>query len=150
MDSAILSATSALIGSLVGGASTLTASWLTQRGQLRAQALVHEAVKREALYAEFIVEASRRQTAAWSHHAETPEVMAILYAAMQRMRLTSSNEIIDAAQNVLRYVVDAYAAPDRSFEELRQRLQNEDDRDLLRTFAETCRVELHALLNVSG
>jgi hypothetical protein len=66
------------------------------------------------------------------------------------MRLTSSNEIIDAAQNVLRYVVDAYAAPDRSFEELRQRLQNEDDRDLLRTFAETCRVELHALLNVSG
>jgi hypothetical protein len=69
---------------------------------------------------------------------------------MQRMRLTSSTEIIDAAQNVLRYVVDAYAAPDRSFEELRQRLQNEDDRDLLRTFAEVCRVELQALLSLSG
>jgi hypothetical protein len=150
MDPAILSATSALVGSLVGGAATLTASWLTQRGQLRAQALVHEAVKREALYAEFIVEASRRLTDAWVHHAETPEVLAVLYSAMQRMRLTSSTEIIDAAQNVLRYVVDAYAAPDRSFEELRQRLQNEDDRDLLRTFAEVCRVELQALLSLSG
>jgi hypothetical protein len=60
MDSAILSATAALFGSLIGGASTLAASWLTQRGQLRAQALIHEAVKREVLYAEFISEASRR------------------------------------------------------------------------------------------
>jgi len=69
MDPAILSATSALFGSLIGGASTLAASWLTQRGQLRVQALVHEAAKREALYAEFICEASKRLTEAWSHHA---------------------------------------------------------------------------------
>lgn len=45
MEPAILSAASALTGSLIGGVSTLTASWLTQRRQFRAQALVHEAVK---------------------------------------------------------------------------------------------------------
>ena len=55
MDSAILSATSALIGSLTGGLSTLVASWLTLRGRVRAQALIQEAAKREALYAEFII-----------------------------------------------------------------------------------------------
>ena len=61
MDTAILSAASALAGSLIGGATTLIASWLTQRGQLRAQALMREAMKRETLYAEFIIEASKRR-----------------------------------------------------------------------------------------
>jgi hypothetical protein len=70
MDTAILSATSALVGSLIGALSTLAASWLTLRGRVRAQALVHEAAKREALYAEFIIEASRRPTDAWAHQAE--------------------------------------------------------------------------------
>ena len=94
MDPAILSATSALVGSLVGGLSTLAASWLTQRGQLRAQTLVHEAVKRETLYAEFIVEASRRLADAWSHQAQGPDVIAGLYGAVHRMRLASSDDVV--------------------------------------------------------
>jgi hypothetical protein len=36
MDPAILSATAALVGSLVGGVSTFAAYWLTQRVQIRA------------------------------------------------------------------------------------------------------------------
>jgi len=79
----------ALFGSLVGGVSTLGASWLTQRSQLGAQALVHEAVKRETRYPEFIIEASRCLTEAWSRQAEDSEVLAGLYAAVQRMRPTS-------------------------------------------------------------
>src|SRR3954449_12363901 len=75
MDPAILSATAGLIGSLVGGVSTFAASWLTQRGQLRMQTLVQQAVKREALYAEFIVEASKRVAEAWSHQAESPDAI---------------------------------------------------------------------------
>jgi hypothetical protein len=61
MDAAILSASYALIGWLIGGVSTLTASWLTQRWQLRVQALAHEAVKRETLYAEFTPPDHRRE-----------------------------------------------------------------------------------------
>ena len=72
MDNAILSAASALIGSLIGGMSTLAASWLSLRGRLRAQALVQEAAKREALYAEFIIEASRRLSEAWSVSGREP------------------------------------------------------------------------------
>src|SRR5271166_3517461 len=107
MDPAILSAASALTGSLIGGVSMLAASWLSQRAQFRAQALVHEAVKRETLYAEFIIEASKRLTEAWSHQAESPEVVAGLYSAIERMRLTSSIEIIRVAELVVRQVIDA-------------------------------------------
>lgn len=145
MDPAILSAASALTGSLIGGVSTLTASWLTQRRQFRAQALVHEAVKRETLYAEFIIEASKRFTEAWSRQAETPEVVAGLYSALERMRLTSSPEVIRVAEEMVRRVLEAYAEGNKTFDELREFVRKEDEFDPLRDFAEVCRIELRAL-----
>ncbi|HXP03538.1 MAG TPA: hypothetical protein VN808_05415 [Stellaceae bacterium] len=145
MDPAILSAASALTGSLIGGVSMLAASWLTQRQQFRAQALVHEAVKRETLYAEFIIEASKRLTEAWSRQAETPEVVAGLYSAVERMRLTSSPEVIRVAEQAIRFVIDAYADASKTFDEVRERLRSDDWGDPLRDFAEACRTELRAL-----
>jgi hypothetical protein len=145
MDAAIISAASGLAGSLIGGMSTLAAALLAQRGQLRAQMLVNEAAKRESLYAEFISEASARLTEAWGHQAENPEVIARLYAAVERMRLISSAELVQAARQVLQQVVEAYAAPDRSFAELRERLRGNDGSDPLQDFSEACRRELGLL-----
>ncbi len=132
MDPAILSAASALTGSLIGGVSSLTASWLTHRRQFRAQTLIHEAVQREALYAEFIIEASKRLTEAWSRRAESPEVLAGLYSAMERMRLTSSTEVIRVAEQVVRHVIEAYADANRTFDEVRELLRSDDWGDPLR------------------
>jgi hypothetical protein len=145
MDTAILSAASALAGSLIGGISTLIASRLTQRGQLRSQALIHESAKREELYAEFISEASKRRAEAWSRHAESPEVIAGLYSAVERMRLTSSDEVIRLAHQVVLNVMEAYAAPDKTFDDLRQDVESAVGRDPLRKFSEACREELRAL-----
>jgi hypothetical protein len=145
MDPAILSATAGLIGSLVGGVSTFAASWLTQRGQLRLQTLVQQAVKREALYAEFIVEASKRVAEAWSHQAESSEAIAGLYSAVERMRLTSSTDVIAAAEEVIQQIVEAYAAPDLTFDDLRRSLRGGEFHDPLRAFSEACRAELHAV-----
>jgi hypothetical protein len=145
MDPAILSAASALAGSLIGGLSSLAASWLTQREQLRAQLFVQEAVKRETLYTEFITEASRRFIEAWDHKAEGPEVVAGLFSVVARMRLTSSAEIIRTAEDVVRRLVDAYAAPKKTFDELQELVRSEDFSDPLREFSEACRVELRSL-----
>jgi hypothetical protein len=87
MDPAILSAVSGLSGSLIGAVSSLAGSWLTLRGQLRAQQIGREAEKREALYTEFIIEASKRLTDAMSHQVESPEAIMGLYSAVGRMRL---------------------------------------------------------------
>jgi hypothetical protein len=119
MDHALLSAAAALVGSLIGGVSTFAAYWLTQRVQIRNQRML-QAVTRETLYAEFILEASRRLADAWSHHAEGPQVVANLYSAIQRMRLTSSRAVVSAAERVMHNVLDAYAEPDKNFDELRQ------------------------------
>jgi hypothetical protein len=145
MDTAILSATAGVLGSLVGGASTFAASWLTQRGQLRLQTLVQQATKREALYAEFIVEAAKRITEAWSHQAANPEAFAGLYSAIERMRLTSSAKVIEAAEAVITEIAEAYAAPDLTFDDLRRSLRGGEFRDPLQKFSDACRAELRAL-----
>jgi hypothetical protein len=145
MNSAILPATAALAGSLVGGICTLIASWISHRGQLRAQAITRESVKRETLYAEFICEASKRRAEAWSRQAETPEVIAGLYSAVERMRLISSDDVRQLAEKVVHHVIEAYAAPDRTFDELRHNIEKETGSDPLRKFSEACRSELYAL-----
>ena len=137
---------SALIGSLIGGISTLAASGSACAGDCGSKRCPRTA-KREALYAEFIIEASRRLSETWSHQAESREVLAGLYSAHQRMRLTSSDEVIRLADYVIRLVIQAYAAPDKTFDELRQHIAASDEQwDPLRGFAEACRAELRALL----
>ena len=150
MNPAILSATAALVGSLVGGVSTFAAYWLTQRVQLRAQSLMKRHAEREALYAEFIVEASKRFADAWSHKAESPEVVAGLYSAIERMRLTSSNAVIVAAEGVMFDILDAYAQPDKSFDDLRRSIRGDQFPNKLRVFSEACKNELRALKTSAG
>src|SRR5215468_6989055 len=65
MDPAYLSAFAALAGSTIGGLTSLTASWLTQYVQVRAQQRAHDVSRREQLYATFIDEASRLYTEAY-------------------------------------------------------------------------------------
>jgi hypothetical protein len=59
MDRALLSALSAILGSLVGGSATIATAWLTQRTQGRRESVMAEIRKREALYVEFITECSK-------------------------------------------------------------------------------------------
>jgi hypothetical protein len=147
MDSAILSATSALVGSLIGGVSTFVGLWFSTRGQLRHQRLTHEASKRETLYAEFIIEASKRVTEAWGHSAAGPEVIAGLYSAVERMRLSSSPEVVEVALHVVRGVIEVYASPNRTFDDARARLEAGDEAQIvpLKEFSEVCRAELAGL-----
>ena len=149
MDPAILSALSGLVGSLIGGVSTFAASWHTQRRQLRIQMLVQEATKREILYAEFIKEASKRLTDAWDHHAKGPEVLAGVYACMERMRLISSTAVVSAAERVIRKIVEAYADPNRSFDEIRKHLEVRSNAEPLKDFTEACKLELDACVTDS-
>ena len=147
MDPAILSATSALVGSLMGGFSTFCASWITQRRQLRSHLLLEQMAKRERLFAEFIIEATKRLTEAWGKQPEEPDVLAELYAAIERMRLFSSNATIETAERVIRRIVEAYADPNRTFDDLRKGLTcgNVHLDNPLKEFTDACKAELHTL-----
>ena len=54
--------------------------------------------------------------------------------------------MIRVADRVIQLVIQAYAAPDKTFDELRAHIAAEDTQwDPLREFAEACRVELRSL-----
>jgi len=61
MDSAWISAFSAVMGSLVGGFTTFVTTYANQRSQYRRDFLSKQFAKRETLYSEFINEAARLQ-----------------------------------------------------------------------------------------
>ena len=57
MDVSIISALAALTGAAVGGLTSATAKWMSQRSQLRAEWLLHEKSRRQILYRDFIEDA---------------------------------------------------------------------------------------------
>ena len=59
MDPSIVSALSAVLGSLVGGSATIATAWITQKTQSKRELAGAEIRKRELLYTEFIDECSK-------------------------------------------------------------------------------------------
>lgn len=141
MDTAYLSALAALAGSVTGGLTSLVASWLTQHEQFRAQQLVHEIAKREDLYKDFIQEASKLYTDAYGHDKAEVSTFVNLYALISRMRVLSSPGVVEHADRVARVIIETYLAPNKTFRDVREILDN-DAMNPLREFSNACREEL--------
>ncbi len=141
MSPALISALAALAGALIGGLASLGSSWLTQSIQLRARNREREHARREALYSDFINEASRLYGDALSHEKDDVLDMVRLYAVVGRMRLISSMGVVRAAEQTLNAVIDAYLSPNKTLQELRV-LMAEGKMNFLVEFSEACRVEL--------
>jgi hypothetical protein len=144
MDPAVISALSAVLGSAVGGSASITTAWFTQSTQGRRESVRAEILKRETLYADFIAECSRLAIDALGHSLEKAETLVKIYALHNRIRLVSSDEVIDAATHAIRRILELYFAPDVTKEELHEIAFKLKD-DPLRIFSEACRVELAKL-----
>ena len=144
MDTAIISALSAVLGSLVGGSATIATAWVTQKTQSRREWVGTEIRKREVLYTEFIAECSRLAIDAFGHTLERPETVLPAYALLNRIRLTSSDAVLAAAEQTVRNIAEQYFAPNMTTEDMRD-LARSGREDPLRVFSDACREELKAL-----
>jgi hypothetical protein len=80
MDVAYISALSALAGSVVGGLTSGITTWMNQRAQSRAMQVAHAVSRREDLYRDFIIAASKAYgEAIVSNEPQIQEIIA-LYA----------------------------------------------------------------------
>ena len=141
MDSAYFSAFAALAGSTIGGLTSLTASWLTQHVQFRAQRRANDLSKREELYKDFIGEASRWFADALVHDKAEVSNLVNLYALVSRMRVLSTPRIVENADRVVRVIIETYLAPNKTFHDLEEIL-DPDAMNPLREFSNACREEL--------
>lgn len=142
MDVAYISALSALAGSVVGGFTSTVTTWLTQRAQARAGQLAQEMTRRQDLYRDFIMAASKTYgDALVSSEPQLPELVA-LYAMISRMRILSAPRIIACADKIMLTIVDTYYAPNRSVRELRDLIKAGAGIDPLKDFSEAAREEV--------
>jgi len=141
VDTAYLSALSALGGATIGGLASFGSSWLTQRTQLRFSQ--HEAVKakREALYAEFVDETSRLYGDALGHQKDEVADLVKIYALIGRIRLVSPRPVITAAERIMDAISQTYLGPNRTLHEVMDDFHRGGS-DFLAEFGEACRQDL--------
>jgi hypothetical protein len=140
-EAAYLSALAGLLGATIGGMTSFGTAWLTQRNQVRNARREAEKVKREALFGDFVTEATRLYADALSHEKDDVTDLVRLYALVAKMRLIASREVITSAEQVMDSIIETYLAPNRDLRELRD-LAHQGRIDFLVTFGEACRREL--------
>jgi hypothetical protein len=145
MDTAFISALSALAGSIVGGLTSGATTWLGHRSQAKAGRRLHNVTQREALYRDFVVAASEAYGDAVTQSEPRLQQIVTLYGMISRMRILSSPDVVACADKIISTIIDTYFSPNRTFAELHALVKNGEPIDPLREFSEVARDELRAL-----
>ena len=144
MDTALVTAISAVMGSLVGGSASVATTWMAQKTVGKREHAREELRKREALYGEFIGECAKLFMDAFTHELEKPETLLPVFALINRIRLCSSRKVLAEAERLLGRITDQYFAKNLTVQELRK-LAHTEHADPLSDFGEACRAELKSL-----
>lgn len=143
MNPGMIAAGAAISGSIVGAMGSVVGTWITQRHQDLRDLLAKTMVRREALYSDFITESARLIVDAMQHNESDTQKLIPVYALLSRIRLSSSTEILESAEEVIRTILDTYPKPNLTPQQIQSRAVSNDDP--LRRFSDTCRVELRSI-----
>lgn len=144
MDVAYISALSALLGSVIGGAISGVSSWASQRLQAKSALLGQDKLRHEDLYRDFIVHASRVYTDLAMHSEPQISDLVGLYALISRMRVLSSPKLVACAERIARTATDNYLRPNKTIAEIHDMIK-QGDLDPMKEFSEAAREELQAI-----
>ena len=144
MDFGSITALSALAGSAAGGLTSGITAWISARFQARAGRLNGELTRRQDLFRDFMVAASKTYGNALTNNEPQVADLVDLYALISRMRVLCSPEIVECADQVLRLIIGTYFAPNRTVRELHELVTNGTAIDPLKDFSDAAREELRA------
>ena len=142
LDGPVIVALAALAGSLVGALSSVTATFIGQRLQARWAQLRAELEERETLYGIFVDEAVHLFVDSIHRTTIDPVKVMRMYSKVARIRLTSTDPVLLAAEEVGKRLFEAYKLPaDDPAKVLARYANGEENLDPLRGFTEACRLE---------
>lgn len=147
MDSGYITAFAALGGAALGGLTSFATSWTTLRIQMKSQRSASSKSKRQKLYKAFIDDAARIYGDALMHDKLETTGLIDLHALVSRMRIVSSEPVIETAVNVVKVITETYSQPNKSPEEIEAMISN-GSVDVLRSFSEACRDEFEQSLQI--
>jgi hypothetical protein len=142
MDTAYISAISALAGSVIGGLTSGFTTWLSQRSQARAGMVAHDLARREDLVRDFIIAASKAYgDAIINSEPKMPELVD-LYAMVSGLGVLVMTNTTACADVVMRTIVETYFTPNRTLADLRDLTKTGHGIDPLKGFSTAAREEL--------
>ena len=141
MDMFYIPALASFSGSASGTLASIVTGWVTQRRKDRVRHTLRATSQREELYKNFIEEASRLYADALVNDKSEVSKLVDLYALIARMKILSSDAVIEAAEKAGRLILDTYLSPNRTFVDLPDLI---NEMDPLRDFSEACRRELQS------
>ncbi|MEJ0015569.1 MAG: hypothetical protein WDN25_03230 [Acetobacteraceae bacterium] len=144
MEAGYLSAVSALAGSAIGALASLVTTWLTQHSQTRVTQRLQDRARREALYGEFIREASKLFADAFEHELDDPAKLVQLYATVSTIRLFGDPRTLAEAERVISQIGATYFAPNKELRAFAN-ITAEGELDPLYAFSSACRDELRSV-----
>ena len=147
MNSAWISAFSAVMGSSVGALTSFLTTYINERNQSRRDFLNKQFAQRETLYSEFIEEAARLFADSGEHQLEKMDTLVPIYALLNRIRLKSSEEVVRAAQKTIEDIIKSYNLPNLTAEWFHNLPASGSDP--LMEFGEACRKELNTLYSTT-
>lgn len=144
MNADFLTQFSGLLGALIGGGISLAVAIYTQRSQDRLHRVANEMTKRETIYADFLMDASK-----WLLTAYTHDDIVLggneqhLIGLINRMRLFAPAEVVREAEAVLKAIIEILLKPSIELRQLAiQSLSKNPDPDPFLTFSLVCRTDL--------
>ena len=123
MDSSIIAAVSAILGSTVGGVTTFATTFINQRYVARREMLVKDVANRELLYAEFLKEVADRYRESIDSTVDdlaTQPSLITMYSLLGRIRMVSSEAVLTMAEQVAADIIESYKRPQMTFKEWQQ------------------------------
>ncbi len=147
MDSTVMTALAAALGSLVGASASIGTTWISQRRQSIRATAEWKLRERESLYKEFIMEASRLFGDAMVNSLDRPDQLVALYGILSRIRLISGDDVLSKAVGCCHRIVGLYRRPNMTAEQIRAAFEA-NEFDPLKEFSAACRMELLAMSSI--
>ena len=141
MDMFYIPALASFSGTASGTLASIVTGWVTRRRKDRVIHTRRATSQREELYKGFIEEASRLYADALVNDKSEVSKFVDLYALIARMKILSSDAVIEAAEKAGRSILETYLSPNRTFVDLPELIE---EMDPLRNFSEACRRELQS------
>lgn len=141
---ALLNQVSGLVGALIGGGASLGVAMYNQHSEKRLQRVAKEITKREMVYSDFLESASKLLLSAYT----IDEIVLggdeqHLIGLIHRMRLFAPQEVVAAAEAVLRAIVEISLQPSIELRQLAmESLSKTPEPDPFLRFSLICRSDL--------
>src|SRR5437773_12401808 len=122
MDSTVVTALAAALGSLVGASASIGTTWISQRRQSIRASAEWKLRERESLYKEFIMEASRLFGDAMVKSLDRPDQLVARYGILSRIRLIAGHDVLIKAVDGCHRIVGLYRRPIMTAEQNRAKV----------------------------